>query len=33
MDYLQKNKGSLVTVEILPQHLIFSFPEDYDRLR
>ena len=32
MDYLQKNKGSLVTVEILPQHLIFSFPEDYDRL-
>ncbi len=32
MDYLQKNKGSLVTVEILPQHLVFAFPEDYDRL-
>lgn len=32
MDYLKAHKGSLVTVEVLPQHLIFSFPEDYDRL-
>lgn len=32
MDYFKRHKGSLVTVEILPQHLLFSFPEDYDRL-
>ena len=32
MDFLKIHKGNLVTVEALPQHLIFSFPEDYDRL-
>ena len=32
MDYFKEQKGDLVTVEVLPQHLIFSYPEDYDRL-
>ncbi len=32
MNFLKRYKDNLVTVETLPQYLIFSFPEDYDRL-